>query len=648
MITKNLFFKIGYAAIFTVLLPVLLYLWSAGLDKYIILPLPALNEYYYSTLLIIIFLLTISLILILGGWFALFNYGNGLPMNAFPPERFVTRGVYSLLPHPVYTGFCFLTLGLFLLFQSPGGVWIIFPVVCLGCASLIYGYEKEAIEKIYGKKEFNFIFMLPQNINAKSKTLDYVRIYLLVLLPWFLSYEIVQYLGYFNDEFSMTLNYEKRIPVIEWTELIYFSVYPVVLLFPLFIKLNSVLRKFSLHALLATILCFIIYLALPVYFDPRAYIPQSFLGALLNIERSMDKSVCAFPSFHVIWALICARYYGTKTFSKRIILIWAILVSISCITTGMHSVADVVGGYLLYYLVEKRFQVWFAIRSVSEKIANSWSEKYIGKIRFINHGLWAALGMLIGLLFVFMILTPDASISIIIMSLCGLIGAGLWAQLVEGSSGLLRPYGYYGGILGASIGGFIASLFYGNLWLLISAFALAGPIIQSFGRCRCLVQGCCHGRPADVSIGIRYYHPNSRVTRMAKLGGVYIHPTPVYSILWNIVIFIILLRLYVLHSEPNLITGLYLILTGLGRFVEESLRGEPQTKIIGGLRLYNWIAVVTVICGGIVSSFPSGMIFPAPVVDYSIIGFPFIVSIIVYFALGVDVPSSNRRFSRLT
>ena len=134
-----------------VLLPVSLYLWSTGLDNYIILPVPILSEQHYFSLLIISSSIFIGLIFLLGGWYAIYIYGNGLPMNAFPPQRFVTRGVYSILPHPIYTGFCFLTLGVFLLLQSPGGVWIIFPLVCFGCVSLVYGYEKEAIENNFGK-----------------------------------------------------------------------------------------------------------------------------------------------------------------------------------------------------------------------------------------------------------------------------------------------------------------------------------------------------------------------------------------------------------------------------------------------------------------------------------------------------------------
>jgi hypothetical protein len=36
---------------------------------------------------------------------ALWRYGEGLPMNAFPPPRFVERSVYALVAHPIYAGF---------------------------------------------------------------------------------------------------------------------------------------------------------------------------------------------------------------------------------------------------------------------------------------------------------------------------------------------------------------------------------------------------------------------------------------------------------------------------------------------------------------------------------------------------------------
>src|SRR5438270_14072929 len=55
-------------------------------------------------------------------------------------------------------------------------------------------------------------------------------------------------------------------------------------------------------------------------------------------------------------------------------------------------------------------------------------------------------------------------------------------------------------------------------------------------RLRCLVQGCCHGRVAHTSVGIRYAHTRSRMCRLSTLAGGPVHPTPLYSILCNIII----------------------------------------------------------------------------------------------------------------
>ena len=90
------------------------------------------------------------------------------------------------------------------------------------------------------------------------------------------------------------------------------------------------------------------------------------------------------------------------------------------------------------------------------------------------------------------------------------IGAALWAQYVEGSAQLLRPYGFYGGLLGGTLGAMAAPLFHTSPWMVLAVFSVSGPSAQAFGRLRCLVQGCCHGSPAPDAVGIRYVHPRSR------------------------------------------------------------------------------------------------------------------------------------------
>src|SRR5262249_9695647 len=134
---------------------------------------------------------------------------------------------------------------------------------------------------------------------------------------------------------------------------------------------------------------------------------------------------------------------------------------------------------------------------------------------------------------------------------------------------LPRPYGFYGGLLGIILGSLAAPLFGTPIWLLLGAYCVAGPWIQALGRLRCLVQGCCHGHESKPSIGIRYTPPRSRVCRLSTLGGVPVHPTPLYSILWNVVIALVVGRLWSLAAPLGFIGGAYLALNGFGRFVEE-------------------------------------------------------------------------------
>jgi hypothetical protein len=268
-------------------------------------------------------------------------------------------------------------------------------------------------------------------------------------------------------------------------------------------------------------------------------------------------------------------------------------------------------------------------------------------VRIINHGLYAGIGVTFGLFFVSNYLGEGNYLSILIVALFTLFGAGLWAQFIEGSPSLLRPYGYYGGIIGGTIGCFIGYALGTDIWLLLGAFAVAGTCIQAWGRVRCLVQGCCHGHQTSDAVGIRYNHPRSRVVRLAKLGGVPVHATPLYSILWNIVCGIVLFRLWTLHMAPSFITGLYFILNGLGRFVEESFRGEPQTPVFGNLHLYHLMAIGSIFTGIVLTSLHIDTVIPDFYFDVRSLYLSAGFGCLVWFALGVDFPNSNKRFARL-
>ena len=85
----------------------------------------------------------------------------------------------------------------------------------------------------------------------------------------------------------------------------------------------------------------------------------------------------------------------------------------------------------------------------------------------------------------------------------------------------------------------------------------------------------------EPTCGIRIQHPQSRACNTKNLAGESIHPTQLYSIAGNLVIGLALVRLWFLHAPLALIAGLYLLLTGLARFVEEACRGDDTGRTDG-------------------------------------------------------------------
>jgi prolipoprotein diacylglyceryltransferase/membrane-associated phospholipid phosphatase len=491
--------------------------------------------------------------------------------------------------------------------------------------------------------------LLPRAGNEPPSARDRLACYLFVFLPWVAMYEAVIYLGPPPDGRVAQFAFERSLPVYEWAEIFYFSAYVVTVLAPLFAGARGDLRKFCVRGLLAMGLAFPCYLVLPLTAPARAFAPQTALGRLLAWERTLDGAAGAFPSFHVIWAVLAAELLASRW--KRaawVWRLWAALVAVGCVATGQHPIVDVAGGLAIVALAARAPRVWQALRNGSERIANSWHEWRIGPVRVINHALYVGAGGFLAFWIAESMAGPEGRAPILLAALMAVTGAALWAQYIEGSPQLLRPFGFYGGLLGGTLGALLAPLFGTSAWLVLAAFSAGGPVAQALGRLRCLVQGCCHGRPAPEAIGIRYMHPRSRVTRMTKWAGAPIHPTPVYSILWNMATLVVIVRLWSLSAPLHLTAGLYFILNGAGRFVEEAWRGEPQTPVHFGLRLYQWAAVVSLVTGVLMTALGRSAPAPPPRFDWFFAIPAAAFGMVVCFAMGVDFPESSRRYSRLT
>lgn len=642
MSNTNLAGKIAYGVVFMLGVPFLLVWWASCTSPLITLPVPGSPWLAYPVLLAGLAIMSMAM------W-QLWRYGKGLPMNAYPPAYFVSRGLYRYMAHPIYAGAILTVIGAAMLWQSPGGFWLVSPIFALGCTALVLGFEKQHIRQFFGEQEHPIAIAIPVATEEAPSIADRISVYVLVLLPWLLLYELKVFIGVPENPVDTHFAFEQRLPVINWSAMFYILIYPLVVLFPLLAVTKKRLHSFSRLSLFATGLgMFLLYL-LPVISIARINDTGDCWSRLLRWERDHDSIAAAFPSFHVVWALIIGREYGQNFLRlKWIFYLLSFLVIVSCITTGVHSLADLAMGIVVFVSAFFRSQLWSWSRDGAQYFANSWKEWRIGPLRIINHALYPGIAAFTGILIVYSFV-PCMN-AIIVLLVCSLVCAALWGQLIEGSPALLRPFGYYGSVIGGAIGVVIAHYLYNlDAMLLMAALSVAAPWVQAIGRLRCWVQGCCHGKPCPERIGIKYYHPKSRVSLISGYQHIPLHNTQLYSIVTNIFTGIILLKLVSVSASWNMIIGLALILNGLGRFVEEAYRGETQTRIIFKLRLYQWLALFSMLAGVIVSTMPAGgslaLVIPsgAEVLPGALGG-----GLLAAFAMGMDFPAGRFRFSRLS
>ncbi len=512
--------------------------------------------------------------------------------------------------------------------------------------ALVVGYERIDLQRRFdGARTAAWLSLPAAGPSVPSVGQKFAALFL-AFAPWLLAYEACARLAPLGSAVDTMLPFERTWPVWEWTGVFYLGAYGWTALAPFFARSRSQLREFVATALWGTAFIVWCFLVFPFISSGRPLDASTSWGALLLLDRLYDTTACAFPSFHAFWAFAVADVWAHRLGTRACRFI-AILIALSCVTTGVHSLVDVAGGWLVYWGAAHRAAVWSAARSGAERFANSWHDWRIGPVRIINHGAYVALATTLGLWFVGALLGPQFASAVITVAVCSIAGAGLWGQWLEASSQLSRPFGYFGGLFGGCAGLLFVQLWRGDAWVVAGAFAVAAPVIQAVGRLRCLVQGCCHGRPADVWLGIRYHHPLSRVCKVAKLDGVPVHPTPLYSILGNGLIFGLLARLWLEATDVALILGGYFILSTCARFMEEGYRGEPQTRCWARLPIYQWLAIGCLLAGLALTTLPAP---PAPIGNgsgFAPLAYAVPIGALVWLAMGVDLPASNRRMSRL-
>jgi phosphatidylglycerol:prolipoprotein diacylglycerol transferase len=145
-----------------------------------------------------------------------------------------------------------------------------------------------------------------------------------------------------------------------------------------------------------------------------------------------------------------------------------------------------------------------------------------------------------------------------------------------------------GAVLGAALGIWIYSRFnkHFSYGILVDAIAPAIILSQAVGRIGCTINGCCYGLPTSLPWGIIYTNPNSEVAR--NLLGVAVQPTQVYEIIYNLIIFGVLLSLRNKFKPAGSLFMIYLSFYAAWRIGIDFIRdGNPflfnlhQAQVIG-------------------------------------------------------------------
>ena len=153
---------------------------------------------------------------------------------------------------------------------------------------------------------------------------------------------------------------------------------------------------------------------------------------------------------------------------------------------------------------------------------------------------------------------------------------------IIGGSGLTA----WGAILGAALGIWIYSRVsrfqFGHL---VDSVAPGIILAQAVGRVGCTINGCCYGLETSRPWGIVYTYPES----FGPL-GIATHPTTVYEIIYNLIVFGVLLSLRGRLKPDGALFLTYLSLYSLWRLGGDFLR--EGTSFLFGLHQAQVISII--------------------------------------------------------
>lgn len=206
---------------------------------------------------------------------------------------------------------------------------------------------------------------------------------------------------------------------------------------------------------------------------------------------------------------------------------------------------------------------------------------------FVDSVIWAVLLGFVGMKILYWIVTPNV--------FSDLFKGGVTFSAIVSliTTGMV----FYGGLLGGILGIFLISRkkkksFFAFSDLMAPCFCVA----HAFGRVGCLLVGCCAGvEPGEsVLFGAATYGGACAFT---YADGTQHLPVPLMEAVFLLVLCAVLVLILKREKHLGAVTGWYLVLYAIWRFVIESFRGDAERGIYGLFSTSQWISFGILIAG---------------------------------------------------
>jgi phosphatidylglycerol---prolipoprotein diacylglyceryl transferase len=177
------------------------------------------------------------------------------------------------------------------------------------------------------------------------------------------------------------------------------------------------------------------------------------------------------------------------------------------------------------------------------------------------------------------------------VAIWGLVGGKLLLLVTEpsylfsldGLIGMLRAAGvFYGGLLASIVAAVV--LFRRYKLPLLSTVDVLSPSValgHAIGRLGCFAAGCCYGASCSLPWAVTFHDPLAREISGTPL-GVPLHPSQLYEAAFNLANYAFLAWLFRRRPKAGTVFAAYLISYGVGRFLLEILRGDPDRGFLFG------------------------------------------------------------------